>query len=535
MSTEDRAGAQPVSEGLPGTNLETTDEPDSRFAIPVAEQRRREEIGGGRLRSRTARGSIVNGSFMIALNLLGMLKGVAAAAFLTTTEYGVWGILLITLTGLITLKRVGVSDKFIQQDEVDQERAFQRAFTNDLIVSAVLSLILVMTVPLLVLAYGERDLAAPAFVLALVIPALALQAPIWVFYRRMQFVKQRTLQSIDPFVSFVLTVAFAVAGFGYWSLVVGTVIGAWAAAVAAMIACPYPLRLSFDRSSLRSYVSFSWPLFLVAITAVVMAQASLFVGNLAFGLAGVGAIALAGQVSLYTTKLDSIVSQTLYPAICAAKDRLGVLQEAFLKSNRIALLMGIPFGIGIFLFTPDLISFGIGEKWRPAEGLIQVTGAIAAINQIGFNWNTFYQARGETRPTAVAALVMLAGFSMLALPLLAAEGLTEYGIGMAVATLMLIGVRMHYLRRLFPELSFLGHAVGSLAPTAIAVLAVGAIRVAVDGRTLGLALFELAVFVLTVGLATLVQHRSLVREMVGYLRSRPELRTPAPASSLPRR
>lgn len=533
MSEEDGPGGRPVSEVLPGGSFETADEPDPRFALPVAEQRRREEIGGGRLRSRTARGSIVNGSFMVALNVLGMMKGVVAAAFLTTTEYGVWGILLITVTGLITMKQVGVSDKFIQQDEVDQEREFHRAFTNDLIVSAVLALVLVAMVPLLVIAYDESAIAAPALVFALVLPALALQAPIWVFYRRMQFVRQRALQSIDPLVSFILTVVFAATGFGYWSLVMGTVIGAWAAALAAVFASPYALRFSFERSSLRSYISFSWPLLLVALSAVLMAQAALFVGNLALGLAGVGAIALAGQLSLYTAKLDSIVSQTLYPAICAAKDRLDVLQEAFLKSNRIALLMGIPFGVGTFVFAPDLITYGIGEQWRLAEGLIRAAGLIAAMNQIGFNWNTFYQARGETRPAAVAALIMVVAFSLLALPLLAAEGLTEYGIGLGVATLVLIGVRLRYMFRLFPGMHFMRHTAGALAPTAVAVAVVAGIRMAVEPRTLELALVEFVVFVFVVGVATLVHHRSLVREMVGYLRIRAELQPTAATRSMP--
>ena len=526
MTRRTLSGAQVRREELQSPDLlETADEPDPRFSIPASERRRRAEIGGGQLRSRTARGSIVNGTFIVGLNLLGLLKGVVAAAFLTTTDYGIWGILLFTVTGLLTLKSVGISDKFIQQDDLDQERAFRRAFTNDLIFSGVLVFLLAIMVPLLTLVYGDSRITAPAFVLGLAIPALTLQAPIWVFYRRMQFVRQRVLLSIDPVLSFALTVVLAASGFGYWSLVIGTVIGTWAAAAAAVLVSPYRLGLSFDRGSLRSYVAFSWPLLLVSLTAVVMAQAALLVGNLALGLAGVGAITLAAQLSLYTAKLDAIVSQTLYPALCAAKGRLDVLREAFLKSNRIALLMGIPFGIGIFLFTPDLISFGIGEKWRSAEGLIQVTGVIIAVNQLGFNWNAFYQARGHTRPVAVAALSILVAFSLLALPLLATEGLTAYGLGLAASTLVLIGVRVRYLLRLFPGLPVFRHVLGAVAPTLIACAAVAAARLGVDTRTIEVALLEVAVFVSVAGAATLVQHRSLMRELLGYLRGGRALRT----------
>ena len=42
----------------------------------------------------------------------------------------------------------------------------------------------------------------------------------------MDFVRQRILESFQPIVTFVVTVALAVAGVGFWSLVIGTLAGA---------------------------------------------------------------------------------------------------------------------------------------------------------------------------------------------------------------------------------------------------------------------------------------------------------------------
>ena len=38
-------------------------------------------------------------------------------------------------------------------------------------------------------------------------PLIALQTPIWVFYRRMEFRRQRILESVNPVVTFIVTVA----------------------------------------------------------------------------------------------------------------------------------------------------------------------------------------------------------------------------------------------------------------------------------------------------------------------------------------
>ncbi len=55
---------------------------------------------GVTLRQHAARGTLINGSFMAGLTSLTFLKGFVLAAFLSPADYGIWGILLISLGGL---------------------------------------------------------------------------------------------------------------------------------------------------------------------------------------------------------------------------------------------------------------------------------------------------------------------------------------------------------------------------------------------------------------------------------------------------
>src|SRR3954454_5574047 len=84
------------------------------------------------LRSHAARGTLINSGFQLGLTALGTLQRLAVAAWLTRAEYGLWGLLIATLITLVTLKQVGIADKYIQQNEPDQEAAFQKAFTLEL-------------------------------------------------------------------------------------------------------------------------------------------------------------------------------------------------------------------------------------------------------------------------------------------------------------------------------------------------------------------------------------------------------------------
>jgi O-antigen/teichoic acid export membrane protein len=494
---------------------------------PAEQASRRAELGEGSLRRRTARGTLVNAAFLSGLNLLGLVKGFVVAALLSAADYGVWGILLATLTTLHFLREAGIGDKYVQQDEADQELAFQRAFTIEALMTGALALLLLAAAPLLVLVYGRDELLWPAFFLVAMLPATALAAPIWIFYRRMDFVRQRSLQAIDPVVGFVVSVGLALAGAGYWSLLIGAAAGAWASAIAAIWASPYRLAFRHDRGTLREYVRFSWPVVAAYVAAIAIMQASMIVGEAELGLAGAGAIALASTIAMYTERIDDVVTATLYPAICAVRDRTELLYESFVKSNRLALIWGIPFGVGVALFASDVVDLALGAEWRPAVGLFQAVGLIAAVNHIGFNWEAYYRARGETRPLAVVTIVAAVVFLACAVPLLVSDGLDGLALGLAITTAASLALRFVYLRRLFPGLGIAVHAARAMAPTVPAAGAVLLVRALTDlDRTVPLALGELGVYVAITALATLALERPLLREIVGYLRGAP-VRIPA--------
>jgi O-antigen/teichoic acid export membrane protein len=481
-------------------------------------------LGRRTMRQHVARGTIVNGAFLTLVSGLGMLKGLIVAGFLTRAEYGVWGILIISFGTLLWLRDVGVGDKYIQQEEDDQEAAFQKAFTLELIVTGVFALLLLAAVPVLALVYGRGDLVAPGLVMVTTVVLGVLTIPIWVFYRRMDFVRQRTLQAIDPIVAFGTTVGLAASGAGYWSLVLGAAAGAAAGGIVAVIASPYRLRLRYDRGTARGYVGFSWPLIAESAAGIVIAQGSVVAGNAKLGAAGVGTIALASSISMFTDRVDGIVTATLYPAICRLRDRMDVLLEVFVKSNRLALMWGIPFGTALTLFADDLVRFGLGEEWRPAVVLLQVFGVAAAAGHLGFNWTAFFRARGDTRPLAVVSGLTMLTFLAVPVPLLVAKGLDGFAWGIAAMTAVAIAGRAFYVMRLFPGFSLARYTVRAAAPTIPAVGVVLVARALETGeRTLGAALGELTLYVVVTVVATALLERTLLREVIGYLRP-----TPAP-------
>ncbi|PZS08625.1 MAG: hypothetical protein DLM64_12120 [Solirubrobacterales bacterium] len=470
------------------------------------------------LRMFAARGVLVNTVFDVGISGLGLLRGLVLAALLTRSDYGVWGVLVVSLGVLARLKVVGVSDKYLQQDEADQELAFQKAFTLELLMTAAAMVPIAAALPVVAVVYGHWDLVPPGLVLLTMLVAGALQAPFWVYYRDMNFVRQRSLSAIEPVVGFVVAIVLAIAGAGYWALAIGVVAGAWAGALAAIISSPFALRWRYDRGSLRLYASFSGPILVATVCTILLANGTVIAANAHLGLAGVGAIALAGTITAFATRVDDLVSGTLYPAICAIQTRLDLLRESFVKSNRLALMWAMPFGAGLALFAGDLVHFALGEKWRPAVGLLQITGIVAAISHIGFNWDDYFRARAHTMPLAIVTVASTVTMLGTGIPLMFVDGLTGLAVGIAAGAVVHLVLRAWYLSRLFEGFAFVRHAARAVLPTLPAVAVVLLMRQFEHGqRTFAFALGDLTAYALVTVAATWLFEGALVREAIGYL------------------
>jgi O-antigen/teichoic acid export membrane protein len=478
-----------------------------RFSFPRAQ-----------LRARTVRGALVTAAFLVLIDGLVVAQGLIVTRLLGPELIGLYGIVTVTTMTVIALKRVGIDEAYVQQDEQGQEAEFQRAFTLELSTSVVFALVLCALAPAVAAVYGDDRLLGLMLATAYLPLAFALQAPLWVFFRRMEYGRQRALQAIQPAVSFAVTVPLAATGFGVWSLVVGPLAGYVVAVAAAIAASPYALRLRWDRGTARRYLAFSGPILVATVATLVVQQGQVLAFDATEGLVWVGFLTLAVTVTRYVDRADQIVTATIYPAIAAIQGRTRTLEELFVKSNRATLLWVLPFTAGLILFAGDLVTFVVGEQWRDAEILIQGLAAAGLLQHLGFNWFSFYRAHGDTRPPAVEAVAHAAAFCALAVPGLIVAGAEGFVAGRIAAVVVALVIRARYVRRMLPAVRV--RDIVAPGPVLLATAAALALRLALWGgeRPLWQALAELAVFLGVFGVVAVRREGPLLAELRGALR-----------------
>ena len=191
----------------------------------------------------------------------------------------------MTLGTLGWLKQIGVSDRYVQQSDADQELAFQRAFTLEILFSGASSSWRLPSCP-----DGRplrpARLLAPGFALLLTIPAVHPPVAALDLLQADGVPAPAPLEVLEPLVGFVVTVGLAIAGAGYWSLIVGMVAGAWVGALAILRVAPYRLAFRYESGTVRQYLSFSWPLAVAGVGGIAVAQGSIFAGTPCSGWPG---------------------------------------------------------------------------------------------------------------------------------------------------------------------------------------------------------------------------------------------------------
>ena len=470
------------------------------------------------LRTRTIRGALVTGLFLIAIDALVVAQGLIVTRLLGPELIGLYGIVTVTTLTVIALKRVGIDEAYVQQEEGGEEE-FQRTFTLELGTSAAFALLLCALAPVVAAIYGDDRLLGLMLATAYLPLAFALLAPLWVFFRRMDFARQRALQAIQPLVSFAVTVPLAATGFGVYSLVVGPLAGYVVAVAATLVVSPFRLAVRWDRTAARRYLAFSAWILVATVATLVVQQGQVLAFDAAEGLRWVGFLTLAVTVTRYVDRADQIVTAAIYPAIAAIQGRTATLEELFVKSNRATLLWVLPFCAGLVLFAPDLVSFVVGEEWRDAEVLIQGLAVAGLLQHLGFNWFSFYRAHGDTRPPALEALVVMVAFLALAVPGLIVWGAAGFVVGRVAAVVVGLGVRGRYVKRMLPAVTLRAVVAPTLPPVLVATaLAVG-VRIVLWGgeRPAWQAAVEVALFAAAFVALALPRERALLAELRGAL------------------
>lgn len=263
---------------------------------------------------------------------------------------------------------------------------------------------------------------------------------------RYKWLAQVNLASIV--VAGVIAVALAAGGFGVWSLVAQSVVGATCVSVMLLARPQWKLSRRVDMRGTRSLVSYgSYRLASNLLDFASTRYIDVFL------VATVGPVALA----VYTvgTKVYQALMQTLSASILdvvlngfsrLAADREALL-AAYYRSVTLTATVAVPAFCLVAAVAPSLTVVLFGEKWLDSAEVMRFMSALAVVQVVQFYNVTLYNAMGKPRVGLVLMVVKIA-VTALALYLARNDGLTGILMAFVASQLAITPINFYLLRRL---------------------------------------------------------------------------------------
>lgn len=348
-------------------------------------------------------GSLRAGLFWSLLTFVGsrVLTFVAMlilARLLAPSEFGVLAAVLAFITVLEVVNQVGMRATVIYESEVGVTRRVQTAFTLNLILTAVLTVIAVLMAPALASFFDASDDTILFQIAALDLLLRGLgNIHEALLLRDMEFRRRMVPLLLGNLVRGASTIALALAGLGAGALVIGFIIGSGVWTLALWIVRPFRPNLTIQRSAVRSIATYGGWASVLAVISAVTQRADVAVIGSALGARALGLYTIAQRLpELLIGSVTWNLSIVAFPALSQRRDRAdGSLTDTTLNLIRYTALFGLTISAWFAVLATPLIVVLFSEKWLEAGAIMEPLAIMYGVTCIVFPLGDTFKALGK--------------------------------------------------------------------------------------------------------------------------------------------
>jgi len=458
--------------------------------------------------------SFASGKFLV------LATTAALARLLTPAEFGIVAFATVAVNWLGVLKDLGLGGAVIQRRD-DTEEAAQTAYVLNLGVSALLTAGTALAAPA-VAAFFREPLVVPILrVLSFTFLIQALGAIHVVLLRRNLDFRRKLVPDVgQAMAKGIASIAFALAGFGVWSLVWGQLIGALACSVLAWTVIPWRPRFHLHRRLVGPLMRFGGPLLVNDIETAIWANLDYVIVGRLLGDAALGVYTLAYRLpEMLVLSVWRVLGNAIFPFFSSIQQFPDLLRKGFLATIRYSQIVVVPLCVGLFITAGPAVDVLFGPQWGEAAPVLRLLAVFALVGSIGVNIGDVYKAIG--RPDILAKLSLL-DLALLtpAMILGARHGLIGVAAAHAVVaafdTTIRLTVARHFIHVTFRDIG--RQLLPSLKAGAVLALVAGGVLWGTSGAGNGLSLAATVPAGAAAYLLTLYRvDRPAVRRLAGWL------------------
>lgn len=349
----------------------------------------------------------------IATKMISPITNAILARILVPEAFGVVATLMMVITFAEIFTDAGFQKYLVQRefkDEDDLNLSTNVAFWTNIIFSALVWAIIAVYATPIAKMVGSEGYELAIIVISAEIPLLAFSSIQMARYRRdFNFKNLFVARIAVAVVPLVVTVPLALYFHSHWALVIGTLAKDLLNAVVLTVKSRWKpsFRYSFDK--LKQMLSFS----LWTIVENVSIWLSMNVGTFAVStLFGAYYLGLFKTTVTIINSCFSILSYTVTPVLFAALSRCQnddiEYRGIFFKFQRMAALLALPLGFGLFTYREMATMILLGAQWTETADFVGMTALKCALVFVFSNFNSeAFRSKGKPILSVLAQVIYL--------------------------------------------------------------------------------------------------------------------------------
>lgn len=325
------------------------------------------------INSKTKKGIVWDLSGSLVRQIVVLFISTILARLLDPVDFGIIGMSMVFITIAQAFTDVGFTSGLIQQKET-KDITFSSVFYINVGISILVSLIIIISAPLIASFYDEPRVLNILYLLAIIPPISSLgRVQAAILTKRIDF-KSLTIRDFTAtLVGGTIGVIAAYSDYGVYSLVIQQIIMVFVGTIMLWFATGWRPKLEFSILEIKNLFKFSSYVFLDGLMRQIFLKIdTLFVGKI-FSPTILGfysrAESLKSQVQTYTT---NSLNKVIFPVLSQLQDNEDDFKKTYFRAFNIITGLVVTLIGPVYFLSHYIIIFLFGEKWEPSVLLFQI-------------------------------------------------------------------------------------------------------------------------------------------------------------------
>ncbi len=319
------------------------------------------------------------------------------AALLAPDDFGLLAMALV-ITGMMDLfKDLGTRVAIIQKTDASPQ-FLSSIFWVNAGIGTTAALLLLLSAPLVAIAYKEPRLTPVLQILAINFPISGLGISLKAHLEKnISFGLLGIVEAGSVVLGAITAIVLAILDYGVWALVAQSLVTTFSATLFSWILSGWRPHFTFDWQEIRGVLGFSMNYTGFTVLNYIARNIDYFLIGRYLGKEALGYYTLAYRIMVYPVQnISFILNRVMFPVLSKVQEDNGKISRAFLQITAGIALASFPLMLGVMALSDSFVHVVLGDKWLPVAGLLVILAPVGMFQSINSTVGAIYLIKNRT-------------------------------------------------------------------------------------------------------------------------------------------